>query len=903
GLPPHSGPSLGRYDIHSKLGEGTTAIVYRAFDRELRRPVALKVLRKAAGFSATARQRFNQEAQVMAALTHSNLITLYDAGEQQEDFYLALELVDGRPLNEFLEGEHRDHRFLVQLLEKAARGVAAAHEKGIVHRDLKPGNILVTASGEPKVGDFGLAHVDGLNSKLTRTGAALGTPLYMAPEQVEGRSREVTPATDVYALGAILYEMILKRPPHAGETIKELYEHIVQDDPVRPRMVDTKLSRELETIVLKAMEKTPGRRYPHAGALAEDLHRYLSDEPIDARPLPRTLRLWRKATRYRAILIPCVVIVILLTAMATWSSARSSARTRKALAEALSRENEGRFAEARALFEAAFNEDRSNMEAQEGLARVEAFLALAKQEGDTRDHSEKAVLALLEAARPEFERILASVYDPKAADELLQKRLENARAMIQGAVEKAPRLAPGHFRLARLWEIAGHEGRAESAMRKAIELDPNFAAAHYQLGRILVTRAYRLILENDPEQSTGTPAEARKLLHQAAGELQRALNQNGGFEIPLHREIAHALLAYIAGDSQKVHDICRSGMKSYSSELGREEFCWLEGLVSTGAAQLKLFTDALELRPKWPMARLGRAMTRAPGDIYGALGDCSQVLRMCPEDPTARLVSGVLHVQAGQLDQGIADLNSALALKPDNVLGCYHLAEAKRRKGDLEGAIAAATKCIELNPQHANAYHSRGLTRMAKGDHEGAIADYSRAIALDPKFGTAYVSRATARQRLKDWDAAIADYSAAIQSSPNSSQIYYLRGFVRRAKGDLDGAIADMTRNIELEPKHVAAYHLRAHAFAAQKKYAEAIADWTWAIKTEPKNAEARNARGLVHQASNDFVSAIRDFSSAIELDARRPEFYTNRGNAKRTSGDPDGAKADFERAAELRKR
>src|SRR5438128_6105290 len=165
-----------------------------------------------------------------------------------------MELVEGRPLIEVLRERKHDLKTLLGLLEKAARGVAAAHQKGIVHRDLKPSNILVTVSGEPKVADFGLAHLVDSTAQLTKTGSSLGTPLYMSPEQVQGRSQEITPRTDVYSLGAILYEMLANRPPHTGETMMEIYGKIVHDDPLAPRSIDPKLPEEIQTVALKALE-------------------------------------------------------------------------------------------------------------------------------------------------------------------------------------------------------------------------------------------------------------------------------------------------------------------------------------------------------------------------------------------------------------------------------------------------------------------------------------------------------------------------------------------------------------------------------------------------------------------------------------------------------------------------
>jgi serine/threonine-protein kinase len=302
-------PNLARYEVREKLGEGATAIVYRAFDRQLNRLVALKVLRETLGMSELARQRFRREAQAAAGLSHPNIVTVHDAGEIDGRLYLVMELVEGRGLHELMRDGSLDERRTLEVLEKVARGLSSAHEKGIVHRDLKPANIIVHPSGEPKVGDFGLAHLLDSEAELTRAGTALGTPLYMSPEQVRGDARAITPQTDVYALGAILYETVLGQPPHLGESVQEIYDRVVREDPVAPRKMKPKVSQDLETIVLKALDKTPQRRYATVLALADDLRHYLNGEPIEARPLSKTVRLWRRAARHRLLVVAALAAV------------------------------------------------------------------------------------------------------------------------------------------------------------------------------------------------------------------------------------------------------------------------------------------------------------------------------------------------------------------------------------------------------------------------------------------------------------------------------------------------------------------------------------------------------------------------------------------------------------------
>jgi tRNA A-37 threonylcarbamoyl transferase component Bud32 len=393
-------PPLPRYECRGRLGEGATAIVYRAWDWELQRPVAIKVLRDGATLSETALLRFRREAQVVANLSHPNVVTMYDAGESAGRLYLVMELVEGQPLSELLRSGRCAERQALEIVEKVARGIAAAHAKGVVHRDLKPANILVNAAGEPKVGDFGLAHLLDATTDLTRTGTALGTPSYMSPEQVRGRLKEQSPRTDVYGLGAILYEALLGRPPHTGESLAEIYDKVIHQEPDSPRKLKPGLPRDLETILGKALDKESGRRYASAEALAEDLRKHLAGEPIEARPDSPAVRAWRKAVKHRAILLPTLAAVALGLTLAAGSALRSlrtSARIGSALGEAVRAEREGRAEQARDLYRSVLELDASHARARSGLGRTEELLKGRK------DHEAEALrqlaAPLLEEAR------------------------------------------------------------------------------------------------------------------------------------------------------------------------------------------------------------------------------------------------------------------------------------------------------------------------------------------------------------------------------------------------------------------------------------------------------------------------------------------------------------------------
>ena len=292
-----SAPALSRYEIRGWLGEGAAGTVYRGWDRELKRPVAIKVLRDFGRFNESMRRRFRGEAQAAAGLAHPNLVAVHDVGEEDGVLFLVMELVEGSLLSEILGRHGLAPREIARLLEKVCRGVGAAHGRGILHRDLKPGNILVTRDGEPKVFDFGLALVQG-ETAVHQSSVMAGTPLYMAPEQITARPAELTPATDVYALGAILYEALTGHPPHRAESVGKVYGKVLNELPKPPRVANPGIPRDLETLCLHALEKDPSRRYPNADALAADLKRLLEGEPIQARPLGAFSRALRRVRRH-----------------------------------------------------------------------------------------------------------------------------------------------------------------------------------------------------------------------------------------------------------------------------------------------------------------------------------------------------------------------------------------------------------------------------------------------------------------------------------------------------------------------------------------------------------------------------------------------------------------------------
>ncbi|HKI17803.1 MAG TPA: serine/threonine-protein kinase, partial [Isosphaeraceae bacterium] len=270
---------FGDYVLLEVLGVGGMGVVYRALYRGLKRDVALKQIIAGPLASEADIQRFRNEAESAAQLDHPNIVPIHNVGEQNGQRYLTMRLIEGGSLASHLSRFAGNPRAAARLMAAVTRAVHDAHQHGILHRDLKPSNILLDGDGQPHVSDFGLARRIGVESTLTGSGAILGSPPYMAPEQAAGRVSEITTATDVYGLGAILYALLTGRPPFRGETPLETLDQVRSTAPEPPSRANPRVDRDLETICLKCLEKEPKARYGSAQAVAEDLERWLRGEP------------------------------------------------------------------------------------------------------------------------------------------------------------------------------------------------------------------------------------------------------------------------------------------------------------------------------------------------------------------------------------------------------------------------------------------------------------------------------------------------------------------------------------------------------------------------------------------------------------------------------------------------
>jgi tRNA A-37 threonylcarbamoyl transferase component Bud32/tetratricopeptide (TPR) repeat protein len=332
-----TGASFGDYQVIETIAKGGMGIVFKARQRKLNRIVAIKMILAGQFADRADVERFYTEAEAAAALSHPNIVRIYEIGEVQGQHFFSMEYIEGHSLADLVRENPLAPRRAAEVVRTIAETMQFAHEKGIVHRDLKPSNVLVDAQQRPLITDFGLAKHQENESQLTVSGAVIGTPSYMPPEQAEGKGSLIGPRSDLYSLGAILYELVTGRPPFRAASPFETIRQVIQDEPLSPRLVNPGVPMDLETICLKCLQKDPARRYATSQDLADELGRFLRGEPILARPIGSLARLWRLCRRYpvAASAIAAAVLLLVTTAVVSTSASIVTARALAASEQSL----------------------------------------------------------------------------------------------------------------------------------------------------------------------------------------------------------------------------------------------------------------------------------------------------------------------------------------------------------------------------------------------------------------------------------------------------------------------------------------------------------------------------------------------------------------------------------------
>ncbi len=855
GVPPEAakGEPEGKYLKARLLGAGGMGEVWKAWDTELGRWVALKFLKSGEGEE---RERFRREAHLSAKVSHPNIAAVFEA----TDRYIAMEFVDGESLATFPRTEVR---VLVELVRDAARAVHAAHERGIVHRDLKPHNLMVSRkAGQARlfVTDFGLAKSTHLDRALSVSGMVIGTPSYMAPEQARGDVERIGVRSDVYGLGATLYELLAGRPPFQHSNVYELFKRIVEEEVPRPCSIRPGLDRELQAIVLKCLEKDPELRYATARELADDLTRWLKGEAVRAHPSSVWYRARKFASKRKLVLVLGCGTLLLGPALAL-TIPRWLAEVR----------------------ERRLQEERAKREREERL-RNELYLNVEAQLNDLRM------------------RFYLSNYRMSEAD---FQRYDALEGSVREQMKRSGDRAEGWYLIGRCREVKADFEGADAAYGRAMSLEANHAPTLLARGRMGLEQAWLTISFISPNE-VDLLEEARGRAKVAADWVSRGVELEGSSE-NMALDLARGYLELMEkwGPTRPDFDYdSASRLARWEGQPYVEEFLLLEGYGKFGDKKIAIMDEVIRRMPSSYVARLWKGIGLLDKlQRPAARDELTKALEINPRLAVAYHARGVAHQGERVSSAAIADFTRAVTIQPRMFQSHSLRGILRYETGEYEGALRDFSRAVEIYPQYVGGFYNRANARLGIGDLDGAIEDYSRAVELNPRYGEAYCGRGRAKARRKDLEGAMADFTKAIEESPSLKRALLERANLKQERGDLDGAIEDLTRVLEQDPKEELALLIRGCARVDKRNFSGAISDFSRAIEVNPRRARAFGYRGYAKSRSGDLDGAILDYSRAIELDPREPDLYFNRGSLRSSKGDFDGAIEDGSKGIELNPR
>jgi serine/threonine-protein kinase len=711
-------PRIPGYEVEAVLGRGGMGVVFRARHLRLNRLVALKMALAGAYAGPRERERFRREAETVAGLRHPNVVQLHDVGDWEGRPYFTMELVDGGSLAQKLDGVPWPPREAASLLGELAEAVEAAHRGGVVHRDLKPANILLTAEGVPRVSDFGLARRLEGEAGLTRTGTALGTPAYMAPEQARGPTSAVGPAADIYALGAILYELLAGRPPFRGETAAETVLQVLSRDPVPPSHLNAKVPLDLETVCLKCLQKEPCDRYPTSSALAEDLRRFLQGEAIAARPergMERLARRVRRRPALSAALAGCTLLGVALAGVGLWLVGDRAAAAREAEAE-------------RAATERAAGDDLSDM----------ARWLRKSSWPEGRAALERARGRLGDGGSIDLRRRL----DRGARDLELVARLEATRLTAFDGIPGFPQVRPDAqyeeaFREAGLGRVDDDPGMVARRVRTSDVRDALVAALdHWSVhGRDPRSRGWALDVARraDPDP-TGWRDRARDpAIRSDQTALAEVIRAASAPDEPV--SLLLALDALLDRESKERLPFLRRVQRAHPGDfwanitLGGVLYTW----EKRPAEAARYFQAAVSLRPRSVLGhfRLGLALEET-GSVEEA---AEQFRRAVDIDPTSYFCQTYLAVtlaQMGRHDEAVDRLEAAVRANPNSAGLHTFLGSRLEVQGRTAEALTRFRQALALAPDDVLARIGLRSTLVQLGRGEEARVAWRDALGADP---------------------------------------------------------------------------------------------------------------------------------------------------------------------------
>ncbi len=812
--------SLGKYRLLRRIADGASGRVYEAEDPQLGRRVAIKVLHE--GTSEAHVRRFQREASIAAGLRHPNLVTIHEVSiaprpDGSPAHFLVMDFHE-RTLEEAARTGLEDRKVRVGILAQVARAVHFAHGRGIIHRDLKPANILMDREGRPIVTDFGLARGDSQATKLTRSGAPVGTPCYMSPEQAAGRTREIGPASDVFALGVILYELVTGRLPFPGANVTEIYGAILNAEPAAPRASRPDLDRDLEMVILKALEKEIDRRYASAAELAEDLEAWLEGRPVRARSSTVAHRLVRQVRRRPALF--GLSVLALAGAAAAGIAVVSLA---------------GRNQEKDRLLEQAARSDQV-----EGAYFDLHFAALAPlQKLEDRWHQERQIVLGDSDAKPpdgDPEPAIAAV--DRAADEAASRH-------------PAARLPRAWKELARFYG-GRSDGRALEEVAKDAGEDP--------FPRVLLARrhlaAYTRMAYVEAVLGSG----------KKGGNLGRFAETT---EMKRERGLARQVL------DQTV------GLPSWSRlKRGAEYLAYAEAVRKLGDGEFASAADVLAGFKDHPVLRSEAEVLRGvalvlSGDLRGAAAAWEAVYRARPW-PNVGLLAAMAWLDSGEHERVAGVVALLEAYYPEWSLATLLGAQALERRGDLAAALPRFERVVRISGDCSEAWKAYGHALAEAGKPEEARRALDRAVELDPRDASIRLLRGDVLGTLKQFKAAIADLDVAVSIEPENPRAWFERARVRDDQADESDdpsalrrlVLADYDKAIGLKADYAVAWSNRGNAYLqiagdrAERgldpvhDYESALADLAKALELDGTLAETRMLKGHAQRGIGDWTES-----------------------------------------------
>ncbi len=868
-------PRIPGYEVEAVLGRGGMGVVYKARHPRLNRAVALKMLLAGPYAGPGELERFLREAETVAGLRHANIVQVHEAGDVDGRPYFTMEFVEGGSLAQKVAGTPQAARQAAALVAAVAEAVHAAHQRGIVHRDLKPGNILLTADGTPKVTDFGLARRLESGGGITESGALLGTPSYMAPEQAEGRSRDVGPATDVYALGAILYESLTGRPPFRAETAAATVQQVLASDPVPPSRLNPRVPRDLETICLKCLNKEPHRRYTSAQELSDDLRRFREGKPVRARPVgvaERTVK-WARRRPAAALLIAALSLMVgSVLAIGLWLRQQEEDR------QAAKTQQEG---QARQAIETArIRSEDSRLKEQ----WPEAILILTE-----------ASTHLADAHSPGLEeRLRRALSDCRTAADLERVR-ENSPFELDGFSYYRKRATAFQAAFGRAGlEIGKDVGpvadyvRASAIRAQFVDALDDWALAAFMLNDVpLLKRLLTVAQSADPEPRWRDRFRDPTIWHDQEPLLRLAADAFDGPPLPSGHQLALlALLLRRAGANGQ-------GLQLLGEASRREPGnFWLNVEMGVGLVledrhrdAVAYYRAALAVRPDNARTYLGlgEALWNA-GQTDEALAAYRRMAELAPGNRSTFFLLVRDLAQSARWVEAQDECRRAFDADPTDYLPPYTLAQFLVQQQRDEDAIVLLRKAAGTGVRNGDVYSYLARACIRTDRHEEAVKAWRKATELIPMDEEFHRSLARELNAVGRPGEAIAELQSAIAklesefakhpmavagAVPTTAILYPELGALLRGRSRPKEAAAAFQKAADLDRSNSAAWDGLAASLLDQGQFAEARAA-TERLLGLPATEAARRAQRRQLDLCDTLLAVEADLT-AILADKERP--------------------------------